>query len=755
MNDIQKVPQPVLHHDLTRAEQDFGSIGATNQQNMTESIIKPAMRHWRAALITFIAAVAVGVPVICLFIEPQYESVGAIRVAPIQQSIVYRNPEGEASLTNYQAFMNTQVDLMGSFHVLDRAAEALKKKKLAMIQPDPVTFLRDSIANKSLKIESPENTELIKVTMKSKTPPQAEEIVNELIKSYMTIESTDVIKGGDEKLAVLDDKLKELSEKREQQKKIMRQLSEEFGTSALTDRQQMMLQQVVLLQTEITKVQTKRVDIETQIQMLEKNPEGVIPLERVLSMRNEFVKTDTQLNTLSNNVAQLEQGLVVATQTMTPENPELKTRKDLLAAMKKRLAERQDEISKAFDDMLKSESARNRDYKLSEVKAELERTVAYEDRLNTMLAKHNNETVALGRKQLAIKDQQEQFALTDEMYNTISRRIQEMEVEKKRPAQISVAYMAASMLAKDQRFKLIIANVFGAAMCGLMFAMMLDRTNRRVNSPEDITKRIGIRLLGTTVNSSKLNRSLLQERITDDFQTIRANLGLFSDEKIPHTIAVTSANSREGKTTFAINLATSMAKAGTKVLLIDGDMRKPEIGLLLKHKGSYSGVRKVLLGYCGPQESVWSIQSIGLDVLCSDKSDSCDCFEILTRPQTARYFENLCSKYENVIIDTPPVLAVPDTMLWAKMVDAVVLTSFAGQTPEQDLQKALERLKQIDARVLGVVVNNVSIRSSYNYGYGYGYGYGRYGSHKESNEHLNRGSILLSAEESDRQNVGV
>ncbi len=67
-----------------------------------------------------------------------------------------------------------------------------------------------------------------------------------------------------------------------------------------------------MLQTEITKVQTKRMDLETQIQMLEKTSEGIIPLEKVITMRNEFVKTDTQLKTLSDNVAQLEQGMVVA-----------------------------------------------------------------------------------------------------------------------------------------------------------------------------------------------------------------------------------------------------------------------------------------------------------------------------------------------------------------------------------------------------------------------------------------------------------
>ena len=306
----------------------------------------------------FIITVAFGIPVICIFSRPLYESAGAIRVSPVQQTIIYKSIDGEGQLSNYQAFMNTQVDLMASFKVLESAAKELNAKKLAITGPDTMTFLRDSLSNKTIEIESPENTELIKVVMNSKTPAEAEQVVNSLIKAYMNVETSGSIKGGDEKLAVLEEKLKELSEKRQEQKKIMRQLSEEFGTAALTERQQMMLQQVVLLQTEITKIQTKRIDLETQIQMLEKTAEGIIPLERIMTMRNEFTRADTQLQQLSNNVAQLEQGMVVANQTLTAENPELQRRKELLAAMKNRLNERQNEITKNFDDMIKNENAR-------------------------------------------------------------------------------------------------------------------------------------------------------------------------------------------------------------------------------------------------------------------------------------------------------------------------------------------------------------------------------------------------------------
>jgi polysaccharide biosynthesis transport protein len=188
--------------------------------------------------------------------------------------------------------------------------------------------------------------------------------------------------------------------------------------------------------------------------------------------------------------------------------------------------------------------------------------------------------------------------------------------------------------------------------------------------------------------------------------------------------------------------------------LIDGDMRKPDVGMLLKFDGKSRGVCKVLLGCCSFQEAVWSVPSTGLDVLVGDSDDSLNCFEVLAQPQAARCFAAICAKYDNVIIDTPPILAVPDGLLWAKMADVAVVASLAGQTAEPELQKALERLKQINVRVSGVVVNSVSVKSSYSYGYGYGYGKG-YGRPKDKNGGDKRRSILLSAEEPGKNNTNV
>jgi len=748
MNDIQRVSQNqtivtrMAHYD--KMPPDAGS--ESNSLNLW-----PAMqRHWRALVVIFIITAGLGIPFIWFAVKPMYESAGAIRISPIVPSILFSDRDSEQAIPNYQNFMNTQAELIASFQVLNRAADDLKTKDLIMIGRDPYAFLRDAVSNGTLIIEPAKKSELIRILIKNKTPREGEQIVNAIIRAYMAVEVSNSVRGGDEKLGVLEDEYRTLSEKLQRQRKIVRQMSEEFGTAALTGRQDMMLQQVTMLQSELTKLQTHKISLEAQIEMLEKAEEETLPLEKVMEMKSTILKNDIQMTSLSNQVSQLEQGLIVANQTLTAENPEIKRRTQLLEMMKKKMMERERELTRNFNDMLTKEVARNRNYKLKETKTELARSQAYEEKLMTMLSKHNSQTIELGRKQLAIQDQKEQFALTEEMYNTVRRRIQELEMERKRPARISIAFNADSMLARDKRPKYIAANIFGSGFLAILAALLLDKLDRRLHTPEDITRRLGLRIIGTTIASEKIETALLCERIADDYQTIRTNLGLYNEEKIPHILAVTSARPQEGKTTFAVNLASSMAKAGARVLLIDGDLRKPDIAKLLNIETGDNALRKVLLGYATLDESVWPMPAVGLDVLISDSNDAFDAFELLTRPQTAQRLKNIASQYEHVIIDTPPVLAVPDAIIWAKMADAVVLASYAGQTQGPDVQRAIERLTDAGVKLIGTVLNNVQFTSSYNE-----YGYGYYGTSQGSYTRRppNRRAIMMPVKQEDSAEV--
>jgi tyrosine-protein kinase Etk/Wzc len=132
----------------------------------------------------------------------------------------------------------------------------------------------------------------------------------------------------------------------------------------------------------------------------------------------------------------------------------------------------------------------------------------------------------------------------------------------------------------------------------------------------------------------------------------------------------------------------------------------------------------VLLGLARFEEAIHTLRLTGLDVLVTNRRNNAAGIEQIARPETANIIKEISRNYDNVIIDTSPVLATPDALLWAKMADAVVLSSLAGQSIGYDLKETLERMAQVNVKILGNVLSNVSAKYSY---HRYGYGYGCYG----------------------------
>jgi len=338
----------------------------------------------------------------------------------------------------------------------------IKKLKFFEGTVNHVVKLRTALINGNIAINPGRRSELITITMESLDTKEATQIVNAFVKAYMATEPTKETTGGDRKLTILESERKVLADKLQRQRQTVRQMAEEYGSMVLTGRQEMMLERVAGLQAELTRMQTRRISLEPWQHLLSQpNQQGTSPSE-MFKMRYEFINANPTFQVLSNNITQLDQGLVAARQSLAPTNPELKRKAELLETLKTRLEEKRNELGEIFDELIKKELAKNHEGELAGVTIELAPIDNYEKRLQDMLAEENSETIGLGRKHLAMQDQQEQLELTKELYDTVRRRIQQLDMERKRPARISIAYNATLAPAPNKRIQLVGAIIFGS-----------------------------------------------------------------------------------------------------------------------------------------------------------------------------------------------------------------------------------------------------------------------------------------------------
>jgi capsular exopolysaccharide synthesis family protein len=423
----------------------------------------------------------------------------------------------------------------------------------------------------------------------------------------------------------------------------------------------------------------------------------------------------------------------------------------MLQKLQQRYDAKLKEVSDQVEQDLQIQQQRSQQQRVAEVQAELLQVNEYEKKLTEKINQQDTATINIGRRQFNIDDEKEQLAQTKARFSDVTQRIQQLVIESKRPARISIFSMSSSIPAEGKRKKIAGGAVFGAFALSFGLAFLLEKLDRRVHAPDEMVRRIGVRIIGTTTNPSEISQKLLGQQLVDDFQTIRANLSLLvgDEHKI---IAVSSAGKGDGKTTFSINLATSFARSGKKTLLIDGDLRKPDVSYRLNLAECSRGLQDYLFG-ADLNKVLVSLNGDGLSILASDERNASDAGDLLGQKTTVERIRDLANHFDVVVIDTPPVLAFADALLWGKMADGVVMVCFLDKTSHPEIKQAMDRISQAGIKILGTVVNNVRVHQNYRrYGYGYGYSQGYQRKPEERKAEKKQSENLLLSYDSDKDN---
>jgi capsular exopolysaccharide synthesis family protein len=273
-----------------------------------------------------------------------------------------------------------------------------------------------------------------------------------------------------------------------------------------------------------------------------------------------------------------------------------------------------------------------------------------------------------------------------------------------------------------------------ALLAGLTIALALafgvEYLDDTVKTPDDVTRVLRLPLLGLVPGIRGARGPVLSEKVPHDFgeafRSLRTSLVFTAGGQSTRIVAVTSSQPLEGKTTTACNLAIALSLGGSRVLLIDADMRRPG---LHKTMGLQNGVglSHLLSGQARVREAIHKLQDINLFVITAGLTPP-NPSELLSSDRMTAFLANLENgPFDWVIVDTPPVLAVTDAVILAQKVSGVVFVVGSEMTRRVHAERALEMLRSAKRSSLGVVLNRVDFdRNKYYYSRYYGYQYKSY-----------------------------
>ncbi len=654
------------------------------------------------------------------FYQTQYRLIASRNVA--------RKAAHKLDLRN-DPIVSRTVSQRGGKSLLTRMFEIFRKSPLDEIPDDPdKPYLEFVLAG--LDVSPLKNTHLVEISFVSLDPELSSRIANAVANSYIEFNQSaryDTTALASEFIASQTSELKKQITDLEAR---LNQYGEEKEIIGLDDKENITSQKLGQLNQDVLEAQVDTSRKEARYRgLLTTPPESI--REVTLSNLNQQLRE---------KAAELEREYTQKSKQFKPDWPEMLQLKAEWDAALSTLAT---ESRKIYDDTLKT------------AKMEFEEASAHERTVRAALESQKGE--AIKQKQYGVEYSNLKAAVDSkrEIFNKLMQRETETgSLSKLKNAGgnvwvVDAAEIADHIFRPNKKMNIALSLFVGLAL-GVGMAFFLEYLDNSIKSTADIEKFIQLPMLGTIpmvmtpalagdpTGPKRLRRDPVSPAVdlvtlrdpgspaSEAYKTLRTSLMLSTADGPPKLIVVTSSEPQEGKTVTTLNTAITLVQSGKKVLLVDGDMRRPRLHKALGAANAV-GLSSYLSGNTELGPIIQDTQIPNLFLVSSGPIPP-NPSELLASEHFDFLLETLrrSGHFDHVLIDSPPLLSVADPVIMASKAGGTILVVQCGRTARMAVARGREKLMQAKANILGVVLNDVDVRHGEYYGYHYGYRYRAY-----------------------------
>ncbi len=653
---------------------------------------------------------------------PQYTSTSRIYVEQMGPSIFEKSAPG--AITRWDSYLYTQAEVLRSTAILSAALKAPALADLPSFADanSPLGALRDN-----LEVEVGKRDDIINVSFTSPYPEEAAAVVNAVVDAYIASHNKRQSSLSAELVKVLGEERakreKELNDKRQGLTEF--QLENEDLVFGPDRDNNVNLRSLESLRLTLTQAQVDTLDSKAFCDTCKRLMNDPTKLREFAEAQRSkgayYVAPVDQATSVRADLRRLERERADCLLRLKPDTP-------AIVALDADIAHLRQEILKL-----------DKEYAALQLAVAEEQSLAAQARENILASHFEQER----RKTVALSNQLAQYALLQSDYqrtksfcDTLDDRIRVLGVDPQVGGPVVDILEVAPVPTAPSRPQ--VPKTMGLALClgsfaGMGLALHREWRDKRLRSTEEISDLLELPVLGVVPAMTAPNQTLAirgqKVRISPDsreaeaFRSLRTAIFHRAPKETARTILVTSAAANEGKSTVVGNLAITMACAGQRVLVVDANLRRPGQYALFGMTPNGKGLTSVVAGKMSLEDAIICTKLDNLNILTSGPAVS-NPAELIDSEVFAQVLKKLANQYDRVIVDSPAILAVTDAQILAARCDTTVLVIRAQGSSRTLSVQAQDRLASVDARVLGVVVNDVRLK-----GDGYRYG-GRYDQHR-------------------------